>query len=241
MALLKTKRNYFCLSVVVRRRDDHDENCVLLLGTDTNGRNAIRTVWTTDATEMVSAVLKVLSTYGDDVDLRDLHRWRNADVVVMVNNLGGMSDARFMIIVAKVVARLTAVTGARTVHRWYTGRMLSSAGDRDDGFSVTVMDVSVKVKVPQNCTVNEASRNALLLAHLDLPVTTSGWTFSGPGVTDVPGWPDDYARRRPQYDASPLSEDENAEDGNRGDPPSVPEVQDPFMQDVLSTRYFRVV
>lgn len=205
----------------MRRRDD--ENDVVLLGTDTNGRDAIRKLWTTDTAEMVSAVLKVLSAYGGD---DDLHRWRDADVVVMVNNLGGMSDAQFMAIVAEVAARMTAVTGVRAVHRWYAGRMLSSVGVRDDGFSVTVMDVAAKADGP--------ARSTSLLAHLDLPVAASGWTFSGPGEADASEWPADYVRR-PRYDASPLSEDENDdEDEERGDP-TKPKVQEPFVKDVLST------
>ncbi|CAI6374718.1 unnamed protein product [Macrosiphum euphorbiae] len=83
------------------------------VGIDSNGRNEVRTVRTMDIRTMVSVTLSLLT----DDDQHIMRRWRDADIVAMVNNMGGMSDARFMAIVAEVTRLLGAATGARAVHR----------------------------------------------------------------------------------------------------------------------------
>ncbi|CAI6365602.1 unnamed protein product [Macrosiphum euphorbiae] len=161
---------------------------MLLLGTDANGRNEIRTVRTMDIRTMVSVTLSLLT----DDDQHIMRRWRDADIVAMVNNMGGMSEARFMAIVVEVTRLLGAATGARAVHRWYTGRMLPSSSDTDDGFSVTLMDIGAAAdgRVYGGLCYS-------LIACLDHPVSASGWTFSGlDGRLDLAQHPTpEYVRR----------------------------------------------
>lgn len=199
----------------------------MLLGTDTNGRNEVRMLPTTDDAEMVLAVMGLLIAGNDDLQggRQNSERWRNADVVVMVNNLGGMSDVRFMAVVAEVSSQLATAMGVRAVHRWYTGRMLSSTSHLDDGFSITVMDVGMTVE----CRLSDAIPSQLLY-HLDRPVSASGWSFA-PDLNGnflfLPPSPE-YVRR---YD-EPLPDDDLYVPPS----PMVPEDQWPFVVDVLSTR-----
>lgn len=209
-----------------------DDKSVLLLGTDTNGRNEVRMLPTTDVAEMVSAVIGLLVAGNDDLhgDHQNFDRWRDADVVIMVNNLGGMSDVRFMAVVAEVSGQLATTMGVRAVHRWYTGRMLTSASHLDDGFSVTVMDVGVAAE----CRSSDAIPSQLLY-HLDFPVSASGWSFA-PDLNGnflfLPPSPE-YVRR---YD-QPLPDD----DLYIPPSPTVPEDQWPFVVDVLSMIYYHGV
>jgi len=125
---------------------------------------------------MVSITLDLLT--NDDKHI--MRRWRGADIVAMVNNMGGMSDARFMAIVAKVTNLLGVATGARAVHRWYTGRMFPSSSNTDDGFSVTLMDIghAVQGSAVADGRVYDGLKYSLI-ACLDLPVSASGWKFVG--------------------------------------------------------------
>lgn len=224
---------------------------MLLLGTDANGRNEIRTVRTTDHAAMVSALLGLLT--GDDRYV--MRRWRDADIVAMVNNMGGMSDARFMAIVAEVTGQLGAATGARAVHRWYTGRMLPSSGDTDNGFSVTVMDIGAMAR--DSAAADSRVYGGLcysLIGCLDLPVSASGWTFASlDGRLDLAqqAIAPEYVRRHRRCrcdlltggddrggDHDDYDEDDDDDDDDDGDVPSspiVPETQVPFVKEVLST------
>lgn len=164
------------------------EETVMLLGTDVNGKNAYRTVRTTDNAEIVCAVLGLLTGgySGDDCNAGvhetvgsgpNPRHWRNVNVVAMVNNLGGMPDVRFMSIVSQVADQIETVTGARAVHRWYAGRLMSSASNADDGFSVTVMDVGC---ADSQDWADEPVYDGFgpLMAYLDHPVSASGWPFA---------------------------------------------------------------
>uniref|UniRef100_A0A2S2NCP4 Triokinase/FMN cyclase n=1 Tax=Schizaphis graminum TaxID=13262 RepID=A0A2S2NCP4_SCHGA len=225
---------------------ESEEN-MLLLGTDANGRNEIRTVRTTDVTEMVSVTLNLLT--NDDKHI--IRRWRDADIVAMVNNMGGMSDARFMAIVAELTGRLGVATGARAVHRWYTGRMLLSSGNTDYGFSVTIMDVGAAAR--GSATADGRVYGGLrysLMACLDFPVSASGWTFAGlDGRLDLAHHPPpEYVRRYQNYPCDFLTggtggkdrgrkkydHDEDDDDDNDFPPsPIVPEHQVPFVTEIL--------
>jgi len=224
---------------------------MLLLGTDANGRNEIRTVRTMDITTMVSVTLSLLT----DDDRYIMRRWRDADIVAMVNNMGGMSDARFMAIVAEVTRLLGAATGARAVHRWYTGRMLPSSSDTDDGFSVTVMDIGPAAR--SSAAADGRVYDGLcysLIACLDHPVSASGWTFSGlDGRLDLAQHPTpEYVRRHRHCPCDLLTgrndRDRGGNDNGRDEddddvPPSttVSEDQVPFVTDVLSTQYHTMI
>jgi len=222
---------------------------MLLLGTDANGRNEIRTVRTMDITTIVSVTLSLLT----DDDQHVMRRWRDADIVAMVNNMGGMSDARFMAIVAEVTRLLGAATGARAVHRWYTGRMLPSSSDTDDGFSVTLMDVGAAAR--GSAAADGRVYDGLcysLIACLDYPVSASGWTFSGlDGRLDLAQYPTpEYVRRHRHCpcdllmggndrDRGGKDHDHDEDDDDDDVPPSttVSEDQVPFVTDVISMQY----
>lgn len=220
---------------------------MLLLGTDANGRNEIRTVQKTDLTSMVSVTLNLLT----DDDQHIMRRWRDADIVAMVNNMGGMSDALFMAIVAEVTSLLGVATGARAIHRWYTGRMLPSSSDTDDGFSVTIMDIgpAIKCSAVSDGRVYDGLRYSLI-ACLDLPVSASGWTFIGlDGRLDLAEHSTtEYVRHHRHCPCDLLTggndrgrsgdDNDHDEDEDEDDiPPSttIPEDQVPFVTDVLST------
>ncbi|XP_025193976.1 triokinase/FMN cyclase-like [Melanaphis sacchari] len=219
------------------------EEDMLLLGTDANGRNEIRTVRTTDLTAMVSVTLNLLTNDNQHI----IRRWRDADIVAMVNNMGGMSDARFMAIVAELTDRLGAATGARGVHRWYTGRMLPSSGDTDHGFSVTIMDVGTAAR--GSAPADERVYGGLcysLMTCLDFPVSASGWTFTGlDGRLDLAQHPPpEYVRRQIHCPCDLLmggndrggdiyEHDEDDDDNDFPPSPIVPEDQVPFVTEVL--------
>lgn len=186
--------------VFPRRR----EGTVLLLGTDVNGQNEYQTVRATEDADMVSAALDLLAHGagyhgGDGVsDTTTESRpytqhWRNAEIVAMINNLGGIPDARFMAIVNEVASQIGMVTGVRAVHRWYTGRMMSAAND-SAGFSVTMMDVS---GTDGGSSADERVYGGIgpLTAYLDHPASASGWTFAGLDGNVCPANLSQYVRR----------------------------------------------
>ncbi|KAF0770588.1 dihydroxyacetone kinase 1-like [Aphis craccivora] len=227
---------------VIREIHRSEEN-VLLLGTDANGRNEIRTVRTTDLSTMASVVLDLLA--NDDQHI--IRRWRDADIVAMVNNMGGMSDPRFMAIVAELTSRLGAATGARAVHRWYTGRMLPSSGNTDCGFSVTIMDIGNAAR--GSATADGRVYGGLcysLIACLDFPVSASGWTFTGlDGRLDLAQHPPpDYVRRHRSCpcdllmggndrEGDKIDHEEDDDDNDFPPSPIVPEDQVAFFTEVL--------
>lgn len=230
------------------RRTHRSEENVLLLGTDANGRNEIRTVQTTDLSTMASVTLDLLA--NDDQHI--IRRWRDADIVAMVNNMGGMSDPRFMAIVAELTSRLGAATGASAVHRWYTGRMFPSSGNTDCGFSVTIMDIGNAAR--GSATADGRVYGGLcysLIACLDFPVSASGWPFTGlNGRLDLAQHPpSDYVRRHRSCPCDLLMGgndrggdkiDHEEDDDDNDFPPSpiVPEDQVAFFTEVLSIQYF---
>ncbi|CAI6362697.1 unnamed protein product [Macrosiphum euphorbiae] len=135
-----------------------------------------------------------------------------------------------MAIVAEVTRILGAATGARAVHRWYTGRMLLSSSDTDDGFSLTLMDIG---RVYGGLCYS-------LIACLDHPVSASGWTFSGlDGRLNLAQHPTlEYVRH---HCHRPYDHDEDDDDDDVPPSTTVSEDQVPFVTDVLSILYHTII
>lgn len=210
----------------------NDGGGVLLLGTDINGRNAVRCVRTVNTAETVSAVVGLLTAGDGDPDNNRGNRYRGAEIVAMVNNLGGMSDARFMAVAAEVAGQLGAATGALAVRRWYAGRMLPSAIGTGHGFSVTVVNVGGQ---PDEDTADGRAYAGIgpLTACLDQPALVSGWPFAGydpDGADRIPATK--YVPRR--HGGGPLLDDD---DSDLPPGPILPENRVPFVKHVISTKF----